>query len=311
MDTFWQGVEVITKLKEQEFQIADYPMKLEQARGLLRVWGVGEGPDMNDGTQGPSSPESHISDTPSPPAAGMSVWGKMEASSPSTMGADTPQDTDHVGGLGPDGQLKLDEETLWRLHQSYHRNIHSLHPFLNPSELRRMIKHFGQMYGPESRRSQALAGNKRKRTGGAYGDYSASRGGEVIDRSLHNAIVLLVLALGKVCEWKKPLPAPQADRNSIENSLWGFRRASSRSVNNSFSSDYEGETRLRNIDILPGMAYFSYATDILGNQQGGNTTGHAQAMLLAGLYIGQFARVLESWSWIHNACRVCTVLIKA
>jgi hypothetical protein len=62
---------------------------------------------------------------------------------------------------------------------------------------------------------------------------------------------------------------------------------------------------------MPGMAYFSYATDILGNQQGGSTVAHAQAMLLAALYLGQFARVLESWSWINNACRICSILIKS
>ena len=59
------------------------------------------------------------------------------------------------------------------------------------------------------------------------------------------------------------------------------------------------------------MGYFAYATDILGNQQGGNTVAHAQAMILAALYLSQFARVLESWSWINNACRVVLVLIKA
>ncbi|KAF2022445.1 hypothetical protein EK21DRAFT_119783 [Setomelanomma holmii] len=59
------------------------------------------------------------------------------------------------------------------------------------------------------------------------------------------------------------------------------------------------------------MAYFSYATDILGNQQGGRTVRHAQAMILAALYIGQFAHILESRSWINSACRVVMVLIKA
>ena len=78
--------------------------------------------------------------------------------------------------------------------------------------------------------------------------------------------------------------------------------------NNSFSEEPE---RPRNINLMPGMAYFSYATDILGNQQGGNTVAHAQCMLLAALYLGQFARVLESWSWINNACRICLILIKS
>jgi hypothetical protein len=59
------------------------------------------------------------------------------------------------------------------------------------------------------------------------------------------------------------------------------------------------------------MAYYSYATDILGNHHGGLTIAHAQAFILAALYISQFARVLESWSWINSACRITIVLLKA
>jgi hypothetical protein len=308
MRGFCDNIEVIQRLKSQKFNICDYPMKLEQARGLLRVWGVGEGPDMNDGTQGPSSPLSQSTDTPSPPAGRMAVWGgfKAEVSSPSTLGPDVAPEAP-VGGLGPDGQLKLDWPTLEGLLNSYTDHIHTLHPFVNLFELKRMVKNFSTMYGPEAKeakRSQLQgSGLKRKREG-------AVPNGEIIDRSLHNAIVLLVLALGKACLWTEPLPAPHADSAPLESTLWGFKRSSSRTTNSSFSSDVEGDSRPRNIDILPGMAYFSYATDILGNHQGGNTIGHAQAHLLAGLYLGQFARVLESWSWIHNACKVCTVLVK-
>jgi hypothetical protein len=307
MNGFCDTIEVIKRLESQNFTIGDYPLKLEQARGLLRVWGVGEGPDMNDGTQGPSSPESQTTDTPSPPAGRMAVWGsvKAEVSSPSTLGPDVPEDP--VGGLGPDGQLKLDWPTLEGLFSSYTEHIHTLHPFVNLFELKRMVKNFSTMYGPEAREAKrnqfGVSGLKRKREGPVPN-------GEIIDRSLHNAIVLFVLALGKACQYTEPLPAPYADRAPAESTLWGFRRSSSRTTNSSFSSDYDTDLRPRNIDILPGMAYFSYATDILGNQQGGNTIGHAQAHLLAGLYLGQFARVLESWSWIHNACRVCAVLVK-
>jgi hypothetical protein len=311
MAGFCDGIEVIRRLQSNNFNIADYPMKLEQARGLLRVWGVGEGPDMNDGTQGPSSPDSQSTDTPSPPARQMAIWGAVtaEASSPSTLGADVPAE-DPVGGLGLDGQLKLDWPTLEVLLASYTDHIHTLHPFLNLFELKRMVKNFSTMYGPEAREAKRNqihgVGIKRKRETGA------APTGEIIDRSLHNAIVLLVLALGKACLWTDPLPAPHADRTPLESTLWGFKRSSSRTAtaNSSFSSDYEVDSRPRNIDILPGMAYFSYATDILGNQQGGNSIGHAQAHLLAGLYLGQYARVLESWSWIHNACKICTVLVK-
>jgi hypothetical protein len=318
MTHFWTGIKEIEDLVMNNYKVSDYPMKLEQARGLVRVWGVGEGIDLNDGAQGPASPEGGDSDTPSPPAAKEGLWGKMEAMSPGNLGppdATTPP-RDPDGGLGLDGQLKLDQETLFRLLDSYMVNIHSLHPFLNPGKVKKMVHDFSEIYGPESKVVHNYAGVKRKRSGSHFVEAHSPADrptGDIIERSLRNAIVLLILALGKVCEHKGPLPAPSSDKNPTgePSGTWGSARPSPHSTNNSFSSEYSAGARPRNIDVMPGMAYFSYATDILGNQQGGNTVGHAQAMLLAALYVAQFARVLESWSWINNACRVCLVLIKA
>ncbi|KAF2012228.1 hypothetical protein BU24DRAFT_412742 [Aaosphaeria arxii CBS 175.79] len=317
MKEFCDGVETITKLKNAGYKVYDYPMQLERSRGLVRVWGVGEGLDQNDGAQGPGSPDSHESgDSPSPASGGEGLWGPVEPSSPSTMSADSDKSDDRLpGGLDADGRLKLDSETLNRLLNSYHTHIHTLHPFLNPSKLRRMVKEFGNMYSPDAKpgnahspNSAAHAGLKRKRSGSTFLDpHSANRerSPDMIEKSLRNAIVLLILALGKVSEYQGPLPAPIPDKDPITN-VYGVKD----SPNNSFSN-CGTDSRKRNIDILPGMAYFSYATDILGNQQGGNTVAHAQAMVLAALYLAQYARVLESWSWINNACRVCLVLIKA
>jgi hypothetical protein len=82
-------------------------------------------------------------------------------------------------------------------------------------------------------------------------------------------------------------------------------------ANGTLNSEMPDHGRLRNIDVMPGMAYYSYATDILGNHHGGLSVAHAQAFILAALYISQFARVLESWSWISSACSVTIVLLKA
>ncbi len=67
---------------------------------------------------------------------------------------------------------------------------------------------------------------------------------------------------------------------------------------------------VKNADVIPGLAYYAYATDILGNLHGGNDLTYIQANLLAGLYAGQLARVFESWSWINSACRACQVLAR-
>ncbi|KAF9733463.1 hypothetical protein PMIN06_009150 [Paraphaeosphaeria minitans] len=323
MANFCNGVPLIERLLEEGHRIDQYPMLMEQDRGLLRVWGVGEGHDLSDGAHGPGSPENHAeSDTPSPAATKECLWGCPPAdhSSPSTLNGDLPRH-DHVGGLGPDGRPDFHSKTLWALYRSYQDNIHNLHPFLNPAKLRKMIQEFQEVYSPDRMNSTMSPSAvperlnrsiKRKRSSTVYGDAygvadELARGS--IERSLRNAILLLVLALGKVSLHTEKLPHPQGDRRPTANGTWGYRRDSPRSATDSFNSD-ASDTRARNIDILPGMAYFSYATDILGNQNGGNTVAHAQACLLAALYLGQFGRVLESWSWTNNACRICLVLIR-
>ncbi|KAH7080687.1 hypothetical protein FB567DRAFT_110659 [Paraphoma chrysanthemicola] len=318
MAEFTDGIEALHRLKESGHGIADYPMQLEQERGLLRVWGVGEGVDFNDGAQGPGSPESSNESDASSPAPGKEgLWGHppTDHNSPSTS---TPREhPGYEGGLGPDGRPDFRSHVLRQLHLSYMQNFHTFHPFLNPSKLQRMFREFEEQYSPDARTANGASpaahqlnpGIKRKRSTSAFGEPYSPRG--AIERSLRNAIVLLVLALGKVCSHKDGvLPHPQGDKGPHPSGAWGsFNHTSF--PNGSFTSDASDDSRPRNIDLLPGMAYFSYATDILGNQQGGHTVGHAQAMILAALYIGQFARVLESWSWINSACRVVVVLIKA
>jgi hypothetical protein len=192
---------------------------------------------------------------------------------------------------------------------------HILHPFMKKDKLENMLRGFSDQYSPRTTNTRSPAapsqhfnsGVKRKRSVSDV-EWVGSGKGE-IERSLCNAIVLLVLALGKACAYKLPLPAPQIDRSPYINQSWGYVQDSP-NPHGSFTSGTSEDHHQRNIDILPGMAYYAYATDILGNQQGGNTTAHAQAFLLAALYLGQYARVLESWSWISNACRVVMILIK-
>jgi hypothetical protein len=323
MASFSKGVHQLDRLRRENRDISDYVMDLEQNRGLIRVWGVGEGNDPSDGAPSTPTPGEHAVGVMSPatlPGASVLVqdklWGPLEASSPSTLSVSSPQDSNmerHPGGLASDGSLKIDPVTVESLYTSYIKNIHNLHPFLNPSKLKSMTQNFAEMYGL-SRNRNLHAGVKRKRSTSHYSDPFSPGGGttsEFIEKSLHNAIVLLVLALGKVAAYKDKLPSPDPDKGVFRDAVRGSTHGSPSSANNSFSSDSGTYLLQRNIDKLPGMAYFSYATDILGNHVGGNTVAHAQANLLAALYVAQYARVLESWSWINCACRICLVLIKA
>jgi hypothetical protein len=83
------------------------------------------------------------------------------------------------------------------------------------------------------------------------------------------------------------------------------RRGSSTDYYNSHAR--EGD---RNVDVIPGLAYFTRAAEILGALQGGNDLLHVQANLLAALYTSQMACVIESWTWIQSACRACHFLVK-
>jgi hypothetical protein len=315
MQHWWRGSPFLQKLKNQNRPLSDYPMQLEQERGLLRPWGYGEGLDLNDGAQGPVSPEgSNESDVSSPAPGKEGLWGHPPPDKPSPRPMNgSLLEEDHPGGLGADGRPDFRVATMDALLESYERNMHNLHPFLNRSKIQKMFREFKDQYSPDARPSNTMSpaahhvsvGMKRKRSSSAFGETYQPKG--AIERSLRNAIVLLILALGKVCSYKekKPLPSPKSDRNPhATRGAWG---PGPNTLNGSDTS----EDRERNIDIMPGMAYYSYATDILGNHHGGLTIAHAQAFILAALYISQFARVLESWSWINSACRITIVLLKA
>ena len=67
----------------------------------------------------------------------------------------------------------------------------------------------------------------------------------------------------------------------------------------------------KNMDVIPGSSYFTIAADILGELPGGVDVSHIQANLLAGLYMGQLARILPSHYYISVACHACQILIES
>lgn len=361
----------------------DYVMSMEQDKGVLRLYGRGQGrestsdaygspPGANpQGGNSPSSSASARSDDPSSPASSPpeGFWGC--GSVPATN-QEKPADSPPSENL-----LDIHPRTMRRLLNSYLENIHILHPFLERSRLTRMFERFSMRYNksqltltktlftaPISTLAlDALkdgAGGlqrtaKRKHSSGHYstsGDPSyapSQKGTEIrLEHNISTAIVLLVMALGKICECKEPLSGPDRDvPGDHPESVPGFRplysptrmQASSRSPPNLEHSpkslNYAGITpsipsllsgprtdtssprmaaddasRPRNVDIIPGLVYYAKATDILGNLFGLNDLTQVQAHLLAGLFQGQLARTFESWSWIHSACIACRFLVR-
>ncbi|SMR53960.1 unnamed protein product [Zymoseptoria tritici ST99CH_1E4] len=336
-----------------------YVMEAED-RGILRLWTRGEGIDEHDGTAPgvPASParsddssEAGNATTPQPEG----IWG---AGFPSTPSSDSSRsEVTGAGGLKSNGDIDLDAATINALYESYMSNIHIMHPFIDKRRLRKMLDHFINRYsrpgkvraaafavGPNSGLDSDGRGVKRQKSNdGSSVNADAQVRKEPTERSPGNAIIYLVLALGKICAWKQPLPSIVADSKLRANAhvsygiaeSRGFAGSSPLSANmrpspmspnftpkpqptpptesRSRRSSVEGassfHTGRRNLDVIPGIAYYAKAAEILGEQGDGNDLVHAQMFLLAGLYKGQLARVKESMSWFSMAGRALCALL--
>lgn len=335
-----------------------YVMEAED-RGILRLWTKGEGIDENDGTQpgGPASPaRSDDQIAEGGPAFTPYVDGRWGVGFPSTPSSGRSEHYTGVGGLKANGDLDLDTNTINSLYDSYMRNIHIMHPFLDKRRVRSMFDNFIKRYSSGRPRATFVGTNhdsdqrplKRQRSNGSTAEgvngFDTDSRRELTERSPTNCIIFLVLALGKICLYRDPLPAIVQDSKAQVNSVIAHQMSGNRvagspaSVNikpspmspnatpmtqptpssdaghRSRRSSVEGlspngHAGPRNLDVIPGIAYFAKAAEILGEQGDGNDLVHAQMFLLAGLYKGQLARVKESMSWITMAGRAIITLL--
>lgn len=157
-------------------------------------------------------------------------------------------------------------------------------------------------------------------------------------RSIFTAILFFVLALGKICEHKEKIPDVVPDHESttsspaVRNGYTSPLQASpvvsphssefpspqdvsSRASGRRLSGDGTTmvnriSTSLRNLDVIPGLAYACVATDILGNELGENSLHHVHANVLASLYFGQLGRPVRSHSFISNASRTLQIILR-
>jgi Fungal Zn(2)-Cys(6) binuclear cluster domain len=309
----------------------DYVMNEEESRGLLRLYGRGEGHDKTDTGQIAASPaadsasSARTDDSPSPPAE--SLWGYgFRAPYPSHYGGHG----DHPGGLNLDGSPNYESELVDKYFDSYMRHIYILHPFLDKKAMKDHVNWFKSQYSPHR---QGLS-RKRKHEGDdspnlAYEPHRPPQGSHTIgvERSVRSAMVLLVLALGMICEHKAPLPAspPAPSTATVMTSAPTPRSSNSDPFSPIPASPYQQmgarskpwaaniperhESEKKNVDVIPGLAYYNVACDILGGLRGGYDLSHVQAALLAGLYMGQIAQVNASHDWITHAGKACQVLI--
>ncbi|KAI2787830.1 hypothetical protein POX_f08208 [Penicillium oxalicum] len=345
----------------------DYVMRLEEQRGLISVYGQGEISYTADDTL-----------LPTPPLPEDDGGYNEKSSNPDgtskAMSSASPIDAD--ADIDRTGLLKLDAKTAHRYFQSYLNRMHKLHPFLWQQELEIKVDAFIRCYcprtsSPSSESSTLCRDKKRKRS---YEDLQGARGTSAdpasasarprVGQNIDNAIILLVFAIGAICEHKSPLPGPIMDQQEIHdyrkqpipaalgplpprppmppvsgaahsangvlsppnsdsivphNSAYAphfqhiptYGQEQKQNLSRRTISATKNEYgHVKNLEVIPGLALYGYATTILGLLQGGVELPHVQAGLLAGLYAGQLAHPFQSHGWICQAARACQVLVR-
>ncbi|EAW06308.1 putative C6 finger domain protein [Aspergillus clavatus NRRL 1] len=340
----------------------DYVMRLEEQRGMIRVYGRGEGDD---------SSETLIASAPLTSTSSGSGWDgtpipRASPSSPWTQHSQPPAFQQKLQDKGVDefGILWADPDAIRLYHRSYLEHIHRLHPFLDQNQLENKVESFVRLYCLPKTSTGAgdlPRGAKRKRScetlQGAGCDVPTPTGvrtegaGRRVEKSIDNAVLLLVLALGSICEVGEPVPGPATDfppdyrkewipgpptRNILspagsdavlQNQTSFYApvsnphavlspstidgRRSTGARSASAGREVPPNKKPRNVDVIPGLSYYAYAIQIMGYLQGANGLLHVQAALLAGLYAGQLAHPFQSHGWIYQAARACQVLIRS
>jgi hypothetical protein len=291
--SIWPSVSRL--LKEANVEYNERHVQEAENRGTLRLYGHGEGGKVEemDGTQsgGPASPapsEDSFSDASDPRE---DTWGYGINAYTGPNSAQRSQ-SPSVGGVKPDGGLDLDVSTIDSLWASFVKHVYIVHPIVDLATMRASVDLFISRYSPGglhirpdvtsfASELQGTVGSTMRYKGSqaARGDFATADHFDT-ERSPENAMVYLVLALGKItmCEWPSPADSTPAQPAT-------------------------------NMKFIPGLAYYAKAAEIMGEQSDANESVHAQMFLLAGIYKGQLARVKESMRWVTKASAVVMALL--
>ncbi|KAL4916922.1 hypothetical protein BDW62DRAFT_93517 [Aspergillus aurantiobrunneus] len=328
----------------------DYVMKLERSRGAVRFEGRGEPQESDEEIHSQTTSfNTSLDGSYSHHTSPTGTWNS------NTRYNETPPE---IRGIDEYGVVSIDAETVRRYRDSYLEHIHKLHPFLDQHDLEKRTERFISLHcpgassapGPNARISADVPrGAKRKRSGETlqapgfdrHSPTTAQPNGSMpqkVEKTIRNAIVLLVLALGRICEVRdEPIRGPCTDRiidyrnepipgvppcgvpspagqDSMPHPQGSFyspfrnHSASTPSATDEKFLTFPDPPELQNVDTVPGLTYYAYAAQILGENQGVTSLPFVQAALLAGLYAGQLARPFQSHIWITQASIACQVL---
>lgn len=364
----WPSIRELTKhLVEREGirYVSEYPIAQEQKRGPLIVYGRGEDSHNSRYSREPTdhgnldmADDSSDIASPSPAAD----FGQVGGLSPSDM-------VEYKGGvLAADGNPDFTEVKVWSYVESFKNNILNMHPIVQPETLNHWVRQFLDELPttqPRSTKPQVAkpafaipanaqtpaesTGAKRKRSPGPDDSDgpqtpAPAKAGKP-KRSIHSALVLTILALGKICQHRSHIPdvvhpsadpaylnsphirngAPPSPGHSSPPSYSSHSHStqpspkehhdrnnhSRRGSTHGTSGHRPGFSLKKNYEVIPGLEYFAYATDILGNLAGSyNNMKEVYASIFAGLYYGQLNRPLESFQYIHRASHKLQVVMR-
>ncbi|KAK2666436.1 Zn(2)-C6 fungal-type DNA-binding domain [Fusarium oxysporum f. sp. vasinfectum] len=336
----WPSIRELTKHhveREGVRYISEYPISQEQNRGVLILYGRGEDSHPSRRVREPTdhgnldmADDSSNMVSPSP----ADDWCHLGGLSP-------PDQVEYKGGVLVDDSLDFSEPKVWAYVGSFKKNILNMHPIIQPKLLDYWVRHFLDnlpAFHPHPAASQSpksnfavaggsqtsqAAGSKRKRSPGPDGSeppIPAPPRTARPDRSIHTALVLTVLALGKVCLRRdnsfamEPSPpranrcsGPEYSSHSHSSGLPSPKAEAGENPDNCPSIRGVGDSGAghipkKNCEVIPGLEYFAYATDILGNHTGAyNNMKNVYANIFAGLYHGQLGRPMESFAFIYMA----------
>lgn len=184
-------------------------------------------------------------------------------------------------GYSAESCLELSTSKVNSYFASFMERIHIMHPFLDATDLRKSFDDFIARYNPKSQYSDTDGtgdeSNAWWRLHPANDSFRVPR-----ERSPDDAMIFLVLALGEICEHTGLLPKTRSD---------GWMG------NNDGMYD------------TPGLVYFERSVALMSSTVCADSLMYVQIYLLAGLYVGQLARVKESMGWFTRAGRVLRTLI--
>lgn len=173
----------------------EYVMRLEEERGLISIYGQGETSYTAD--------DSQFLDN-------RSISSNM--TKPQGNGAGSYHDVK----IDEFGNLKLDTGTARRYYNSYLEHMFKLHPFVMEGELNVKVGSFIGCYARPGSNDTRLSCHgppsvERKPSNenlGVYGEFTDNPPRPRVGKNIDNALVMLCLALGAICETRAPLPGP-------------------------------------------------------------------------------------------------------